>query len=428
MLFGQGGFPQMACWGRNILFCIFAVSAHTAPETAAAQDIEEPTAQEAAVVLRQRTGLDPQGVTLGAFRLLPVLNASVSYDDNIYDRRSPDIADTYLRLNPKLELDSLWSRHGLRLTVDGDARRYLDTPSENSDQFGVNALGRIDIAPDLRLNLNGSFARRTENRGSAGDVFLGPGPNIYYQKALGVGVTATPGPLLFNLNASTTRFDYRDAVGPAGPIDLSSRAYITSTLNARAGYEVAPRIYAFASGSLNRSRYPNSQSSGRGSNGYSVGGGLRFDLGELLGGEVRLDYMNQDFASPLYSDVSGLGYSASIFWNPTTLLSVQVQAARILERAPLVDVSAVDQNSLQVTADYELLRRLLISASLQRVRSTFRGIDRIEDRYVETVTARYNLSRFFDLTFSANLRQQSSPVSSRRYSAGQFGMGLIAKY
>lgn len=386
-------------------------------------------AEEQAVTRQADSGLLPLGITVGSYRLFPSVSTTVAYDDNIYNRSSPSISDGYGRLAPSVDLRSLWARHSLILGADGEFRRYFKTTSENSDQFGANLAGRLDISNDSLLFVTGSLARRIEQRGTGGDILLAGGPNTYDQKSVGMKLRATPGRLLVEVQGDTSRYDYLDNRNGATIVDLSFRNFLSKSVGVRAGYAVSPGAYLFVDAGKNWSRYPNSAGLiDRASNGYTLNGGLRLDVNPLIGGELSVGYIKQNFRSPVFNDVNGLGYSAAIFWNPTSFVSLRLAANRSVQRAPVVASAGIDQNSFVLTADYQPLRRLLITATGQYVRSSFRGTGVSDNQFSETLTARYNVNRYLDLTSSVNFRQRAASIAIRDYTGNSINAGIVAKY
>jgi hypothetical protein len=406
--------------------CIAAILCSGAAQ---AQTQTASAAERGSVTQQTDSGLAPLGLTLGSYRLFPTLSSTVSYDTNIYNRRAPDVSDGYARFAPSVDVRSLWSRHSLSVQVDGDVRRYFKNTSENSGQFGADVAGRYDIANDTLLFVTGNIARRIEPRGTSGDVLLvGVGPNTYYQKAVGLTLRTTPGRLLFEVRGNAGRYDYLNNRNGSTVVDLSFRDYVSKSVGARAGYAVGPGTYLFIDGAKNWARYPNSVTIDRNSNGVTLNGGLRVDLNPLLGGELAVGYIKQNFSSPLFNDVSGLSYSGSVFWNPTQLLSLRLTANRSIQRAPVIASAGIDQSRFELSVDYAPLRRLLFTATGQYVRSAFRGVGVSDDQFVETMTGRYNLNRYIDLTGTVNFRQRSANVSTRDYTGSSFRAGIIAKY
>jgi hypothetical protein len=404
------------------MLCSGAAQAQTQTQSTTA-------AEQGSVTQQTDSGLAPTGVTLGSYRFFPTLSSTVSYDTNIYNRRTPEVSDGYARFAPSVDLRSLWARHSLALQVDGDVRRYFKNTSENSAQYGADVAGRYDIASNALLFVTGDIARRIEPRGTSGDVLLlGAGPNTYYQKSVGLTLRTTPGRLLFELRGNAGRYDYVDNRSGNTVVDLSFRDFVSTSLGARAGYAVGPGTYIFVDGAKNWARYPNSTTTDRNSDGFSLNGGLRINLNPLVGGELAVGYIKQNFSSPLFSDVSGLGYSGSIFWNPTALLSLRFNANRSIQRAPVIASAGIDQSRFELSVDYAPLRRLLFTASGQYVRSAFRGLGVSDDQFVETFTGRYNVNRYIDLTGAVNFRQRSANVSTRDYTGSSFRAGIIAKY
>lgn len=419
----QGRFFWMRTIAVVAAACAGPVQAQTRAQTSSAAEL-------GSVTQRADGGLAVQGVTLGSFRLFPAMTAVVSYDDNIYNRRSPEVADGYARIAPSADLRSLWSRHSLSLRLDGDSRRYFDTSSENSDQFGLDVASRYDISRTTTLSATGSVSRRIEPRGTGGDVFLAGGPNTFDEKTVSLALRTLPGRLLLEVRGNTSRFDYLDNDNGSTVIDLSFRDFVSTSAGVRAGYAVGPGAYVFVDGSRNWARYPNTGAGliDRASDGYAVNGGVRVDLNPLVGGEISLGYLRQNFDFPQFSDVSGVSYAASVFWNPTPLLSLNLRANRSVQRAPVLASAGIDQNVFQLSADYQPTRRILVTATGQYVRSSFRGVGVADDQFSQTVTARYNLNRYVDITGAVNLRQRNANVAERDYAGKSVRFGIVAKY
>ncbi len=69
-------------------------------------------------------------------------------------------------------------------------------------------------------------------------------------------------------------------------------------------------------------------------------------------------------------------------------------------------------NDVSLTADYELLRNLIVTGTLGYTRYDYPGLDRLDNRYAAGLGATYLFSRSVGLTLGYSyLRQDSSGIA-----------------
>lgn len=374
----------------------------------------------ASVAERASPGYDAVGYKIGGFTAFPSATAQIDYDDNILRTSSNEIDDAVLTIRPKLLLRSDWSRHSLTVLARGEIQRFADFTSENNEQVQANATGRIDVASNVRINASAAAGRLIEPRGTSGDIFAFGKPIEYRQLGGALAATGAFGHVTLRLGGRLDAYHYYDARLNGADVSLDYRNYRRLTGNARVSYALSPALALFVDGSANRSRYPNAvagQFQDRGSHGIAALAGISFDVTSLIRGEVGVGYLKQSFRNPAYPDVNGLDYTLTVYWNPTPLLSLQATAGREVERAPVVGIGAVTETDIRLNAEYELLRRLILSLSLQHVQDRFEGIDRTDRRYSGELGARYLVSQSLSLTAGVSHRKQDSAGAlGREYS------------
>jgi hypothetical protein len=373
---------------------------------------------------RARPGYEPIGFRLGSFLAVPSLSLLGGYDTNLYNREVPKVADAFASIRPRVAVTSTWSQHRLAVIADANVQRFADRTSENSEQFGISAAGQLDVRRDFRISTQTIAARRIEPRGSSGDVFIGQEP-VSYDELTGATAAAKDfGRLQTRLGMRASRFSYNDVRLDGVRTSLAFRDYRVAAVNGGIGYQVGPALQVTLDANANRSYFPNRATGpSRDSNGYSVLGGFAFAPSRLLVAEASIGYLRQSYENPLFPDIGGLAYDARLAWNPTPLISLTAQAARDIQRGPTIGVAGITQDNVQVGADYELLRNLILGAGVDYTRWDFNGIDRVDHRLAGRLSARYLMNRTLSFTLTMNARRQRSAGNMGR---DYDGAGVLA--
>lgn len=365
-------------------------------------------AAAAGVSGRTQPGYEVAGFKLGGFTALPTITTELLANDNVFARRNA-IADQTLTLRPRLLIRSDWSRHSLTFVSEGEIQRFADLTSQNSEQVDATLSGRVDITNDVRLTTTATAARLIERRGSAGDVFGTGSPIEYRQFSTVSRLTGNFNRITAQIGAGASTSHYYPVDLEGSRVSLSFRDYRRVDGMARVGYAIGPSSGIFVNGTVNSSTYANDPGApSRNSKGYSVLGGIAFDVSDLINAEVGVGRLSQKFSNPAFPDVSGLDFSASLDWNPTPLLSIGGNARRTVVRSPLRNVGGIRQSTASLNADYELLRQLVVSATTELVLDRYEGIDRRDRRISATASARYLVSRNIALGIGASHRRQRS--------------------
>ncbi|MDB5701414.1 MAG: hypothetical protein JWL66_1613 [Sphingomonadales bacterium] len=416
-----------ARWGAS-LYGLWTVVAAALAQNAAPPTLADIAASEA-VATRARPDYDPLGISAGGFRLFPTLQIQSGYDDNIYNINTGKVSDGLVRVSPRLEARSNWSRHSLTLSTGGQFERYFSRSSENNDQYDVGAIGRYDVSSDLAINGSGLYARRVEQRGTLGDVIASGDRIRYDQGTVRLSATNTFGRLLLIAGGTYSTFNYLPVhlAGVSLSQDYRDRKEVTALL--RGDYVIGPGIRTFVSGNFNDQNYRQPLAGvDQDSTGFAVLGGVVFAINEFINGEVGIGYLKQYYRQPNLHDIGSFSYNARAIWNPTLLLTVTATAARTVQQSPFINQSGVLQDSLGVNVDYELLRNLILSVNEQFISNDYQDVDRKERLWITEGRARYLINRWLEAGLSINHRfQTTSNLLGREYAGTSILMSITLK-
>ena len=117
---------------------------------------------------------DELGISVGAFTLFPSVDLNLGYDDNVFATTTAPVGSPVAVVRPSLELRSEWLNHSLRLLATGGFGYYASAPTQNFQNYLIQADGRLDIRTDIYATGMIAFRRSTEALGT---------PNVSFAQA-----------------------------------------------------------------------------------------------------------------------------------------------------------------------------------------------------------------------------------------------------
>jgi hypothetical protein len=368
----------------------------------------------------------------GAFIVAPVLTGLLEYNDNIFATSSNEQSDVIMHLLPSVTVRSDWSRNAAALFARADVAGYADNDSENTTTWIAGGVGRYDVKRGASLQSGASYASQIESRTSSGSLTGADGPQEYEEGKAFVGGTYTFNRLrvLGQLNYSGLRFDNIKVGGLS--VDRSFRDRDALALQGRAEYGLTPATALFFDLTGNKRESTGSTVGivNRNSEGVEALVGANFDLGGLARGEASIGYLKQNYEGALYSDVKGASVHAKLDYFPTQLLTLSLTVDRSVEDAAIINSSGYLATSVQMRADYELLRNLILSGTFNYGNDDFKGIDRTDKRATAGVTANWLLNRSLAAVFSYQFADQNSSGANqgRDYTSNRLAVGLSHRF
>jgi hypothetical protein len=374
------------------------------------------------------------GVRWGAFRAYPRLQADLGYDSNIFATDGNEVSDTLIRLAPAVEVESDWSRHSLTAFAKGQSTWSTSYGSENYQTWSLGAAGRLDVR--RRTNLGGGldYAREVEPRTSSNSPQSIAEPIRYNQANAYVTGSHSFNRLRFSGRGDVRSYDYHDGVTFAGvPVPQSDRDQTTYEITGRADYAVSPATAVFARLSFNDRSYDSPGTAltpKRDSSGMNAIVGVDFELTNLVRGEAGIGYLDQSFDAPLYGSTSGLSTRVRLEYFPTQLLTLGLNANRSVDDSGVPGSGGYLSSNVQVTADYELRRNIIVEARAGFAQEDFDAIDRQNDRWIGGIRATYLLNRRFGVTAAYDFENRRSSGLDRTndFNTHRIALSLVAQY
>ena len=369
------------------------------------------------VLERARPDYQALGVQAGAFTIFPSLTVAPEYDDNIYAVETGKESDLVTAIDPSVAIRSNWSRNEVEATAQLESNVYATHSTENTTDYQLNGGGRLDILSQSNVSGNVSYSHNTQPRTAENTINTSTTPIQYDQASVNLSGLQTLNRLQFSQQFSYQHTAYSNTTQFNGaPLALSTSDFNAFFLTGRADYGLTPEVALFVSGQFNDRPYDSSQAPGyldRSSTGGEVTVGTDFDITRLIRGQIQVGYLEQNYSSPLYHQVSGPAAHARIeyFLNGLTTLTATLDRNVVDAVDPLAISFLQTQAGFQV--DHELLRNVILSARLNFENDKYTGYQRTDNRPSAALSGTYLLNRHIGVTAGYSYLKQGSSGDAR---------------
>ncbi|HUD51414.1 outer membrane beta-barrel protein [Parvibaculum sp.] len=372
---------------------------------------------------RARPGYDAVGIRAGAFLILPKVDVSETYNDNIYATDTNEDSDFITAVSPQIDIKSLWSRHALNFNAGLSKYWYNDHVSENRLDWNVGADGRLDVLRDTFFTGGVDYRQAHEDRGSPNSPSAAAEPTEYNLFDASLGLNQRFNRVTARLTGTYDNYDYKDApqVG-GGTLDQDFRDRDEYLGALRVGYDVSPDTNVYVQGSLNKRSYDETTPTDRSSDGYAAVVGSEFKLSRLAEGGLYVGYQHQDYDSANFSSTSGIAYGANVNWFVTTLTTVRFSASSTIDETIDPAASGYTAQMVGIGIDHELLRNLVLSGDIGYENDDFGDNPREDDIYSALIGASYLLNQNFAVGINYGFIDRNSNLPGRDYTQNRVGI------
>jgi hypothetical protein len=239
------------------------------------------------------------GISVGAFTLYPEIAVITGYDDNVFATPAPTTGSSFAVVRPELELRSDWIRHQVRFLAYGGFGFYPSAPSQNYQNYMLQADGRLDIRHDMAATGLVAFRRSTEALGTP-DVSFARAPTVADSVPVELGFNHRFNRLFYQLTVSATKYWFYDfsTITSLG-LPSASRNRTEYEERLRVGYEILDNLSFFLAPTVNQRIYVdtvNIAGQRRDSTGWILNAGATWDLGPKSTLEASVGTARQSYA------------------------------------------------------------------------------------------------------------------------------------
>lgn len=396
-----------------------------------------PTLRSGAAELRpqRRMSADdayaPLGVRAGSFILRPTIESAGGYDDNPDRKPTGGKGSSFLRLRGDLEAQSDWSRHELRAQFTGQARRYVDLQDPGYEpEVNATVDGRADVTERTQILTQLRTSITTSRPGDPETLTDVKGDEIERSFGATLGVAQSFNRLSFRLDGLVDRYLFDDSkLLDGSTVSNANREYTGYQLRLRGAYEVSPALAPFAEIAVDTRDYDEKYcdecgDERRGSSGWALRGGARFEATRLVTGEFAVGYGHQTPKDNDLKAVDGLLVDGSLAWVPTALTTVRLNARSSIDETTLSNSGGILRRTLGLEIEHALRRNFIVTGRADFESSRYKGVGRVDDTLVLGLEAEYRLNRTVSLIGSFEHERLDSNQPGEDYAASIIEFGL----
>ena len=369
----------------------------------------------------------PVGIRLGSFLVTTTAESGVTWTSNANSSTNGSpatLSETTLRLN------AISDYGGDKTTFDafGNFRKTISGEEIKETRAGVDAALERELADDWRALASLGYEVGPESASSPVAVTGTLDQPIKHSFTGSVGIEKAVGKLRLRLTGNVEREIYGDAeLSTGGSVSQADRDTTLGTVVLRTGYEVSPALVPFVELEYGRRFYdqdPDSNGFDRASTRMGVRGGMAFDFGEKLSGEVSAGWINEDLKDARLASISGPSLAGNVRWSPIRGTNVDLSAETTVEGATSANESGSLLHAGKLTLSHELLANLTAEATLGAALRDYTGQDGEDHIYSAEASMTWWLNRYVGVTGKARTERQDSTLPGRDYTANSVFLGL----
>ncbi len=381
------------------------------------------------VKTREQPGYETVGVRAGPWMFSPSLTGGVSYDSNVFASTNDKRGDFAVTIKPSLGVTSLWERHGLDFQGDVRSTQYRRYSQLNQTDASLRARGRIDLWHDAAILTNFRVAALHEGVGSLTSPTGAAEPTPYSLASGDLTYWQRINRLAGSVGIRVDEYNYGSTRAQDGSIiNQDSRDGRVAAAHARIDHAISPAVGLFSAIEVNKRDLQGTATQSLSSDGYRSLSGFNVQLGRLVTGEIGAGYASQRFDDPRIGTIHGPAYRAALTWSVTRLLDLHFKAEQIVTEASDTVAGGVRADALQVGADYELRRNLILSVAGTYERDRFFGQLRNDKVYSTLTELKYTLNRYSSISLQHQYFRRDSNVPSSSYDKHEVGVNVTARY
>ena len=350
---------------RSLALIGVGIAAMTA-QTATAQEFFKRD-RNVGVLERPQPEFDPEPVRLGAVEARSSLGLGGYFIDNVFATEENEVSDFAFTIRPEVDLRSTWSRHEVGADAQVEHFEFINEGSESVTNVRGGVRGRLDVNRNFYVTAFGFGSRRHEQRTQISILDEFGEPVRVNEFGGGISGVYERDRIQLRLGYDIRDQNFNDVeTTTVGDIDQDFRDNLRHTVTGRAAYAVTRDFAVFTQASYfqrdfdNLTQLPSGVAASRDSTGFTVQGGVNFELAAPFRGDIAVGYLEENRDSPLFADISGLSVDGRLQWFPTRLTTVTLTGSRRTTDVGLIEAAAATSNSGNLRIDHELRRNFTV--------------------------------------------------------------------
>lgn len=384
----------------------------------------------AALASGSALAVEPQPIEAGAFDVVPTLKTDIKHTDNMFLNATNEVSSNIFIVSPRVEAVADNGNSSVTLVGQIDEANFSATEEDDYTDWLVSAAGHLGLSGNNALDLNASFFRTREMRGTGFSQggFLPTAPDRYEDTRLGgsytLGTTESFGRLVLGVssydksyrnNRATTQFRDREDLDWVSTFyyNLSDRTALLAEYRDRnVDYGTDPLAVAGSPDSLD-------------SDEQYMYVGATWQATAKTSGSLRVGQGDKEFDDVDRGSADTSSYEANILWEPLSYSAVNLTASRKYDEAVGVGNGVLARNySLNWQHSWtSLLKSTLVVSTTD---SDHFGSTRKDSMDVRSLRLDYSMVRWLDLYALYSYDERESNFNNFNYEQNLFAVGFNA--
>ncbi len=402
-----------------LVFCATGVGT-----SATAQESDPRTAIED----RPRPEYASPPITVGALEVIPEIEVSTEYVDNLFASDQINVDDIILTVRASVSVADRRTDRDIRLNLSAGHQTFLDNTVPDRVQLNARLRGRFGLGTSTRPYVGALFRRNDTDA-----VGLDPGndpaqpiKNTAY--GVNLGIAQDIGNFTVEAEGRANDYQYDGQIvlqGQSFDANLSNYAYYEGRV--RVSYSSRKDQRFYVEGRYGKFEDANPALTApptldnfflfdRSGANVSVVGGIQFQITEVLSFDANVGYTELSFDDPRQPTVSGLSFGAIAYYSPSRLTRFQLRATRSVDDTFNPLFSTFLRTGVSVLGEHELLRNLILRAEAEYTQFSAGDLDLDGEEFRTSLGAVYYISPHVSLRLRGELFDRSgfAPGTQRR--------------
>ena len=380
---------------------------------------------------REASPYAPLGIRLGSFTLLPVLTQRIGTTTNA-DFSSGGSESAFSQTDVQLSITSDWAIHQLQFQLGGSYQTFFNGTSDDLPTFTSSGELRLDHTRELTSRFGVNYSLSTESAVSDNltvplPLFVVERPNVHRYGGF-AEVAHNAGRINSSIRGTLSHTVYEGAdLSDGSRLPQGDRTNTLYELRGRVGYEASPIFQPFVEASVGFRDYlyeVDRNGNRRNSNLYTIRGGLAFNRGEKLNGDLAIGYSTEQYEDGAINDLSGVTFDANINWSPQRFTTFSLNGQTAFTGSTNVNEAGSVTYAATLGVLHDVRPNLSLSASVLASIQQFDGSGREDNRVQFRSGAEWRLNRNVSILGDLGYETVDSSDAGSSYDAFTASVGI----
>jgi len=337
------------------------------------------------------------GYHAAGFRIRPSVSVSGQFDDNIFATDTLTEADFITIISPRINLDSTWDRHSLRIKLGAELGRYAEFDAENYNDYWASTDGKYNLGPATDIFGGLGLSSEHEDRDSPDASSGGLSPTTYRSKNAHVGIKTTRDMTTYRIGATYEKLDFDNILtADGGSIINNDRDRDLIGIGVRATHQLDTSHALFAQALYDVREYDQSVDQdgyARDSDGYRLAAGFKNDYGNGNRAEAYIGLLAQDYDDNRFDSVNKIDFGGNFAFGPDGKTMLSGKLLRTLNETTVAGSSSYLHTAVSGRLEYRISPQLIPHIKLGYAQSDFMDSGRKDNIFSTEAGLKYYLAR-----------------------------------